>query len=202
MTAVSIDAEAKTARDRGRRTVERRRRLRPPSTGSPPSTAPRERSASPATTLGGAWGGWRARRASPATASVAFDVVTADGEARGRRRERARPLLGAPRGWRRPRRRDGPGDGADRDARGLRGLIDVADGAGRDDRAGVAGADGLGARGALSTLKLIRFPPLPDVPDPLRGRALVAVTVVYEGDEAAGAELLAPLRSSPTPTST
>ena len=46
-----------------------------------------------------------------------------------------------------------------------------------------------------ATLKLIRFPPFPEIPDPLRGRALVAVTFVYAGGEAEGAELLAPLRA-------
>ena len=46
-----------------------------------------------------------------------------------------------------------------------------------------------------ATIKLMRFPPFPTVPEPLRGRALVVVTFVYTGDEAAGEELLAPMRS-------
>ena len=46
-----------------------------------------------------------------------------------------------------------------------------------------------------ATIKLIRFPPLPDIPEPLRGRALAAVTFVYAGDAATGAELLEPMRS-------
>ena len=32
-----------------------------------------------------------------------------------------------------------------------------------------------------STVKLLRFPPLPEVPDPLRGRALVAITLAFTG---------------------
>jgi len=50
-----------------------------------------------------------------------------------------------------------------------------------------------------STLKLIRFPPLPAVPDPLRGRALVAITLAFTGGEAEGAELVAPLRGVAAP---
>ena len=50
-----------------------------------------------------------------------------------------------------------------------------------------------------STIKLVRFPPLPDVPDPLRGRALAAVTLAFTGDEAEGAELVAPLRQTAPP---
>jgi len=46
-----------------------------------------------------------------------------------------------------------------------------------------------------ATLKLIRFPPFPQIPEPLRGRALVAVTFVFTGDAATGEELLAPIRS-------
>ena len=45
-----------------------------------------------------------------------------------------------------------------------------------------------------STLKLVRFPPLPDVPDSVRGRALVAVTLAFTGSEAAGNDLVSPLR--------
>jgi FAD/FMN-containing dehydrogenase len=46
-----------------------------------------------------------------------------------------------------------------------------------------------------ATLKLVRFPPFPHIPDPLRGRALVAITFVYAGDAADGEELLAPIRA-------
>jgi FAD/FMN-containing dehydrogenase len=53
-----------------------------------------------------------------------------------------------------------------------------------------AAPDELGA-----TLKLVRFPPFPHIPDPLRGRALVAVTFVYAGEEADGEEVLAPMRA-------
>jgi UDP-N-acetylenolpyruvoylglucosamine reductase len=41
---------------------------------------------------------------------------------------------------------------------------------------------------------ILRLPPLPDIPEPLRGRALVRVEAVYQGDEASGAELMRPLR--------
>jgi FAD/FMN-containing dehydrogenase len=50
-----------------------------------------------------------------------------------------------------------------------------------------------------STLKLVRHPPLPDVPDPLRGRALVATTLVFAGTETLGNELVAPLRAAAVP---
>lgn len=50
-----------------------------------------------------------------------------------------------------------------------------------------------------STIKLIRFPPLPEVPEPLRGRALTAVTFAFTGSEAEGVELLAPLRDVAEP---
>jgi FAD/FMN-containing dehydrogenase len=50
------------------------------------------------------------------------------------------------------------------------------------------------------TLKLIRFPPFPQVPEPLRGRALVAVTFVYAGAAEAGEELIAPLRALGEPS--
>jgi len=46
-----------------------------------------------------------------------------------------------------------------------------------------------------ATLKLLRFPPFPPIPEPLRGRALVAMTFVYTGNAAAGEELLAPMRA-------
>ena len=45
-----------------------------------------------------------------------------------------------------------------------------------------------------STLRLMRFPPLPELPEPLRGRALVMVTLAFAGPESGGAELVAPLR--------
>jgi FAD/FMN-containing dehydrogenase len=43
--------------------------------------------------------------------------------------------------------------------------------------------------------RILNIPPLPDIPEPLRGRSVVAVEAVYIGDEADGAELLAPLRA-------
>jgi FAD/FMN-containing dehydrogenase len=42
--------------------------------------------------------------------------------------------------------------------------------------------------------RLLQLPPLEEVPEFLRGRRLVVVEAAYLGDEAAGAELLAPLR--------
>jgi FAD/FMN-containing dehydrogenase len=50
-----------------------------------------------------------------------------------------------------------------------------------------------------SWLKLIRFPPFPQVPEPLRGRALVAVTSVFAGAEEEGAPLLDNLRGVAEP---
>jgi FAD/FMN-containing dehydrogenase len=50
-----------------------------------------------------------------------------------------------------------------------------------------------------STLKLVRFPPLPQVPEPLRGRAVVAITLAFTGSEAEGTNLVAPLRAVAEP---
>lgn len=62
-------------------------------------------------------------------------------------------------------------------------------------RAWIAGAPDA----VTSTLKLVRFPPLPDVPEPLRGRALVSVTLVFTGSETEGEALVAPLRAVAPP---
>jgi hypothetical protein len=43
--------------------------------------------------------------------------------------------------------------------------------------------------------RLLQVPPAPEVPEPLRGRRLVVVEAAFLGDERAGRELLAPLRS-------
>ena len=43
--------------------------------------------------------------------------------------------------------------------------------------------------------RMLNIPPLPDVPEPLRGRSVVVVEATYIGDEADGAELIAPLRA-------
>jgi len=43
--------------------------------------------------------------------------------------------------------------------------------------------------------RLLRLPPFPDIPEPLRGRSFVIVESIYLGDEAEGAELIAPLRA-------
>jgi hypothetical protein len=49
---------------------------------------------------------------------------------------------------------------------------------------------------AISTsARLLQVPPLPDIPEGLRGRAFVAIDGAYLGDEAAAAEVLAPLRA-------
>jgi FAD binding domain len=50
-----------------------------------------------------------------------------------------------------------------------------------------------------STFKLVRFPPLPEVPEPLRGRALTAITLAFIGSESDGSELVAPLRAIAAP---
>ncbi len=42
--------------------------------------------------------------------------------------------------------------------------------------------------------RILNIPPLPTVPEPLRGRSVVVVEAIYIGDEADGAELIAPLR--------
>ncbi len=43
--------------------------------------------------------------------------------------------------------------------------------------------------------RILNIPPLPTVPEPLRGRSVVVVETIYIGDEADGAELVAPLRA-------
>jgi FAD/FMN-containing dehydrogenase len=43
--------------------------------------------------------------------------------------------------------------------------------------------------------RLMQFPPFPDVPEPLRGNGFALVEVAFLGDEAAGEELLRPLRA-------
>jgi FAD/FMN-containing dehydrogenase len=48
---------------------------------------------------------------------------------------------------------------------------------------------------AMSLGRILQFPPLPEMPDHLRGRSFAVVEVAYLGDEASGAELLAPLRA-------
>jgi FAD/FMN-containing dehydrogenase len=42
--------------------------------------------------------------------------------------------------------------------------------------------------------RILNIPPLPTVPEPLRGRSVVVVEAIYIGDEADGADLIAPLR--------
>lgn len=43
--------------------------------------------------------------------------------------------------------------------------------------------------------RILQLPPLPELPEPLRGKQFVVVEAVVIGDEAMGAELLAPLRA-------
>jgi FAD/FMN-containing dehydrogenase len=47
---------------------------------------------------------------------------------------------------------------------------------------------------ATSIGRVLNVPPLPEVPEMLRGKSFVSVEMAYVGDEAAGAELIAPLR--------
>jgi FAD/FMN-containing dehydrogenase len=42
--------------------------------------------------------------------------------------------------------------------------------------------------------RILQIPDMPEVPEPMRGAQIVVVEVAYLGDEASGAELLAPLR--------
>jgi FAD binding domain len=50
-----------------------------------------------------------------------------------------------------------------------------------------------------STVRLMRFPALPAVPEPVRGRALVSITLVLAGAGAEGNDLVAPLRATAAP---
>jgi FAD/FMN-containing dehydrogenase len=43
--------------------------------------------------------------------------------------------------------------------------------------------------------RLLQLPPIPQIPEPVRGKSFVIVEAIYLGDEAEGAELLAPLRT-------
>ena len=43
--------------------------------------------------------------------------------------------------------------------------------------------------------RILQFPPLPELPEELRGQQFAVVEAAYIGDEASGAELLAPLRA-------
>lgn len=43
--------------------------------------------------------------------------------------------------------------------------------------------------------RVLRFPPFPEIPEPLRGNSFAVVEAVFLGAEAAGAELLRPLRA-------
>ena len=43
--------------------------------------------------------------------------------------------------------------------------------------------------------RILQFPPIPEIPEAVRGQSFVVVEAIYLGDEADGAELLAPLRA-------
>ena len=43
--------------------------------------------------------------------------------------------------------------------------------------------------------RILQFPPIPQIPEPVRGQSFVVVEAIFLGDEAEGAELLAPLRA-------
>jgi UDP-N-acetylenolpyruvoylglucosamine reductase len=42
--------------------------------------------------------------------------------------------------------------------------------------------------------RILRLPPLPDIPEPLRGRQIVVIEAAYQGSQAEGDALIAPLR--------
>jgi UDP-N-acetylenolpyruvoylglucosamine reductase len=42
--------------------------------------------------------------------------------------------------------------------------------------------------------RILRLPPLPEIPEPLRGRSIVVVEAAYQGSQAEGDKLIAPLR--------
>jgi FAD/FMN-containing dehydrogenase len=42
--------------------------------------------------------------------------------------------------------------------------------------------------------RILQFPPIPDIPEEVRGQSFVVVEAIYCGDEAVGAELVAPIR--------
>jgi hypothetical protein len=52
---------------------------------------------------------------------------------------------------------------------------------------------------ATSVGRLMNFPPIPEIPEPFRGQSFAVIEIIYNGDEAAGAELVAPLRGLGTP---
>ena len=47
----------------------------------------------------------------------------------------------------------------------------------------------------ISVGRVLNVPPFPDIPEPVRGRSFVVIEAIYIGDEADGAELIAPLRA-------
>jgi FAD/FMN-containing dehydrogenase len=151
-------------------------------------------------TLGGGIG-WLARRHGFAASHVrSFDVVTADGQPRHVDAEHEPDLFWALRGG-----GGGPAivTGLElelfplREAFGgaLMWPIEQASEIVHAYRAWIATVPDT----LTSTMKLMRFPPLPDVPEPLRGKALVAITLVLTDSEARGNQLVAPLRAVAAP---
>ncbi|HET7445758.1 MAG TPA: FAD-binding oxidoreductase [Solirubrobacterales bacterium] len=47
---------------------------------------------------------------------------------------------------------------------------------------------------ATTVGRIMNFPPIPEIPEPFRGQSFAVVEVIYNGDEASGDELVAPLR--------
>jgi hypothetical protein len=42
--------------------------------------------------------------------------------------------------------------------------------------------------------RVMNFPPIPEIPEPIRGKSFAVIEAVFQGEEAAGVELMAPLR--------
>lgn len=151
-------------------------------------------------TLGGGIG-WLARRKGFASSHVrSLDVVTADGEHRHVDAGHEPDLFWALRG--------GGGPGAivtslelelfplrEAFAGSLLWPIDHATEIVRAYREWISGVPDT----LTSRARLTRFPDLPDVPEPLRGRALVSITLAFAGAEAEGDDLVAPLRATAAP---
>ena len=196
LRGVEIDAEARIARCAGRHAVGRghpaRLRARPRPAGR--LLAPT--SASSATSLGGGLS-WLARKHGLASNSVrAIELVTADGELVRATHDDHADLFWALRG--------GGGN------YGIVTAVEIELYAYPTVYAGMMlwpwerGAEVLKAwvewtRTApdevTTSARLIQVPPLPDIPEFLAGRAFVAIDGAYLGDEAAAAELFAPLRA-------
>ena len=167
----------------------------PRSTASPRSPARRATWASSAT-RSAAGVGWMVRKHGLSCNSIAgAEVVTADGRlVTAGPRQRARPLLGHPR-----RRRELRGGDFARDRAGAGESFTRASSSGRRSarrRSCPAWRDWTAdlPEEMTSLGRLLNVPPFPEIPEPIRGRSFVVVEAAFLGDEAAGADLLAPLR--------